>query len=148
MLLLHINWKSCSKEQSDVCPYIYMGLQKDNCQIEIPYSVRTVLLSRHILNESNVISFQQNPSQLFPGLILDMNLKRVIQHKVHVLIEPDYVSLNTKVVLFVQPDLNASSILQVSEDQVDRLYHHLLNFLRHDGFGWIWMAHKRRWENR
>merc|ERR1719505_550586 len=102
-----------------------MGLPMVSVTAKSKSPTQRELLPRHILNECDVISFQQNPSELFPGFILDMNLKRVIQYKVHVLIETDDVSLNTRVVLFVQPDLDTSSILKVSEDQIDRLYHHL-----------------------
>merc|ERR1711879_289766 len=78
---------------------------------------------------SVMLSPFQYTTQWFACLVLQMNLSSLIQHEIHVFIKPNDVSFDTNVGLFVQPYLYTCTTLKVTKDQVDRLNHHLLNFL-------------------
>lgn len=85
-------------------------------------------LCLHILNECDIISFEKDSSEGLPGLVLDVYFKCIIQHQIHILIETNNVSFNSQIILFIEPDLNSCSILQISEDQVNWLNQNLLDF--------------------
>jgi hypothetical protein len=82
------------------------------------------------LDQRNVFALQQNTSDGLPGSGLDIELGGIFQHEIHVFIESDDMSFNAQVHILIQPNLNLGSILKVSKDQVDRLYHDLLDLLR------------------
>eukprot|EP00092_Neocalanus_flemingeri_P001839 GFUD01001960.1.p1 GENE.GFUD01001960.1~~GFUD01001960.1.p1 ORF type:complete len:125 (+),score=9.11 GFUD01001960.1:179-553(+) len=81
------------------------------------------------LYEGNVVPLQHNPPKLLLCLPLQVHLRGLVQHQVHVLIKPNYMTLNPCVDILIEPDTHASPILKVPKNEVDRLYHHLLDFL-------------------
>jgi len=96
----------------------------------------------NLLNQRYVVSFQQDTTKLFPVLGLHVSLLCIIQDQVHVLIKANNAAFNAQIDLLIQPDLDSWTILKISENQVDRLDHHFLNFLstsfvsHFDGFYW------------
>ena len=94
-------------------------------------SPQSLLSFRHSvcgLDEGDVVALEHDPADLLLRPVLDVNLAGLVQHQVHVLVEPDDVALHTGVDVLVEPDRDQGSALQVSEDQVDGLDHHLLHF--------------------
>lgn len=80
-----------------------------------------------VLDECDVVALQHDASQRPAVLRLHMVLLGVVQHKIHVLVESDDVALDAQRDVLVQPHLDARPILQIAEDQVDGLHHHLLH---------------------
>lgn len=83
-----------------------------------------------VLDQSDIVALQHDPSERLPVLRLLVVLLGLVQHQVHVLVEADDVPLDTQVNVLEQPDLHARAVLQVAKYQVDGLHHHLLDFLR------------------
>ena len=81
------------------------------------------------LDEGDVVSLRHDPPELLACVPLQVDLRGVVQHQVHVLVEPDNVTLNPGVNVLVELDRNPGPVLQVPEDQVDWLHHHLLDLL-------------------
>jgi hypothetical protein len=81
----------------------------------------------YLLNQADVIALQEDAADFLARVLLQKNLFGIVQNEIHVLVEADDVTFDACRRLFVEPDLNARSILQVAKDQVDRLHHHLLN---------------------
>ena len=65
---------------------------------------------------------------LLPGPVLDVALAGVVQDEVHVLVEADDAAFHPGVDVLVEPDGDEGPVLEVAEDQVDRLDHHPLDF--------------------
>ena len=65
---------------------------------------------------------------LLPGPVLDVALAGVVQDEVHVLVEADDAAFHPGVDVLVEPDGDEGPVLEVAEDQIDRLDHHLLDF--------------------
>ena len=81
------------------------------------------------LYESDVVTPQHYPPQLPLCVPLCVDLHAVIQDKVHELIKPHYVPLYSGINILIQPHRHEGSILQVAKYKIDRLHHHLLDFL-------------------
>lgn len=81
-----------------------------------------------VLYKRDVVPFHHDASQMLPGVQFGVVLLGFVQHEVHVLIEADDVPFDAEVYVLVQPHLDPRPVLQVSEDQVDGLHHHLLHF--------------------
>ena len=80
-------------------------------------------------NESDVLALEQDPSHPFAHIGLRVDFIGLAQDKVHVLIEAHDFALDSHRWVICQPHLNASFVLQITEDQVNGLYHHLLDLL-------------------
>lgn len=112
----------------------------DTNQLNIPTNMLVVLLLFFAcsfffllllaLNQGDVLSFEQNAPDRFVGVRLHVIFGRIFQHQIHVLVEADDVTFDAHVDIFIQPNLNLGSILQISEDQIDGLHHNLLDLLR------------------
>merc|ERR1712080_678067 len=81
------------------------------------------------LDEGDVVPLEHDPAQHLLRLPLQMHLGGFVQNQVHVLVEADYMSFNPGVNVLVEPDGHSGPVLQVPEDQVDGLHHHLLDLL-------------------
>merc|ERR1719341_1819102 len=77
------------------------------------------------LDERDVVPLQHDPAQL----LLSVHLRGVVQHQVHVLIKSRDVTLNPCIDILIEPDRDSGPVLEVAEDEVDGLHHHLLNLL-------------------
>jgi len=81
------------------------------------------------LDQCYVVSLEHNSLKRLPGVSLQVDLHRLVQHQVHVLVEPCDNALNPCIDVLVKPHRNNSSVLEISEDEVDGLNHNLLNLL-------------------
>merc|ERR1719232_767253 len=81
------------------------------------------------LDQSDVVSLEHYSSQLLLCMSFHVALAGIIQNQIHVLIKSNNLSLYPCVHVLVQPDNYPGSVLEISENEVDRLHHHLLNFL-------------------
>ena len=88
------------------------------------------LFSVHGLDEGNVVALEHDPPDFLHRASLEVDLGRVVQHQVHVLVEAHDVPLDARVDVLVKPHRDPGSILEKPEDQVDGLNHHFLHFLR------------------
>ncbi|GMS89406.1 hypothetical protein PENTCL1PPCAC_11581 [Pristionchus entomophagus] len=87
-------------------------------------------------DESDVVSLEEDSSNLVTALRLHVHLFSLVQHDVHVLVESYDVSLNAVGGVLIQPYLDSCPVLQVSEDEVDGLDHHLLHFSSASRHNW------------
>ncbi|KZV46287.1 hypothetical protein F511_22193 [Dorcoceras hygrometricum] len=101
-----------------------------NLQFSLPVFLALLPCIHH---QSDIITFQQNPPKLLPGLLLDTHLLRVIQNQIHVLVEPNDAALDSQILLLEKPYLDASFALKKPEDQVDGLGHYPLDFRARHG---------------
>lgn len=95
---------------------------------------------RYILYQCNVVAFKHYSTQLSSILRFHVILLCVVQNQIHVLIESDNVTLDSEIHVLIKPHLHSGPVLEVSEDEVDRLDHHLLHFLRFVGhfLAYLW----------
>lgn len=74
-------------------------------------------------------------------LSLDRDFFCIFQYKVHVLIKSDDAAFDSHILLFKQPNLNASFALQEAKNQIDGLGHNPLHSGSRHGcsaLGWIY----------
>ena len=103
-----------------------------------------VQLLRRLLDESDVVAFQQDLSDVLLEVRLDVHLFDVVQNEVHVFIKADddawerkiklirvlrYFTFKANVDDVVEPNLNADFFLEEAKNKVDGLNHHLLDFM-------------------
>ena len=80
------------------------------------------------LDEGDVVALEHDSADRLLRSVLDVNLAGLIQNQVHVFVEADDVALHAGVDVLVEPNGDQGSALEVAEDQVDGLDHHLLYF--------------------
>lgn len=95
----------------------------------------------NILDECDIVALQHDPAERATILRFQMILFGIVQHQIHVFVETNDVTLDTQWNIFVQPNLNTRTILQVSKNQIDGLHHHFLHlritFERHFCILWL-----------
>lgn len=89
------------------------------------------------VDESDVVSFEKNSADLVASLRLHVHLLGFVEHDIHELVESDDVALETVGDILVQPDLDPSAVLEISEDEVHRLNHHFVELSRRHFCGMI-----------
>ena len=106
------------------------------CTSTIPCSLVLFRICR--LNERYVVAFEHDPPDLLPRSLLKVHLCRIVHDQVHELVEADDMALDSRIDVLVEPAKDAFPVLQEAKDQIDGLYHHLLDLLaalvsgRHD----------------
>ena len=113
----------------------------------VQYQTHGAILGVLGLDESYVVPLQHDPAKLLLSVPFGVHLWGVVQHQVHVLVESRDVTLDSEhwtirsgcivaslkktpcVDILIEPDRDPCPVLEVAEDEVDGLDHHLLNFL-------------------
>ncbi|GAU97596.1 hypothetical protein RvY_08869 [Ramazzottius varieornatus] len=78
------------------------------------------------MDECDVVSFEKDFPDRPSCLRLHVKFFSLIQNEVHVFVKSDDDSFDPHLGVLVQPNLHSCFLLEITENQVDGLHHHLL----------------------
>lgn len=116
-------------DRASVCPCVPLDIEV-MLRLRSPYSFALVPARISVLYERDVVTLEHDPSKLFSVLRFYVVFLGVVENEIHVLVETDYVTLDSQIDVLKQPYLDAGTILKISEYQVYGLYHNLLYLWR------------------
>ena len=88
---------------------------------------RYLALNYSLLDDSDVVTFEQDTSKITGCSSLGVLLTCLVKNKIHVFIKTNDAPFNSGVDLFKNPNADTGSVLKITEDQVNGLNHCLLD---------------------
>mmetsp|Transcript_74175 Transcript_74175/g.141259 ORF Transcript_74175/g.141259 Transcript_74175/m.141259 type:complete len:134 (+) Transcript_74175:102-503(+) len=80
-------------------------------------------------HEADVVTFQKDAANGTACPLLHLDLLSIVHNEIHVLVETQDPALDPQICLFMEPNLDPVTVLQVSEDLVDGESHDFLQLL-------------------